>query len=405
MTTATLSIADLIGYINAIFEEDHLLSDVWVIGEMSNVKHHSSGHLYYTLKDDQSAISAVMWRSNVQKLPTIPPTGTTVLARGRIGVYEKSGLMQFYTSLLEPLGDGLVHARFEALKRQLEGEGLFDESRKRLPPPLPRRIGIATAATGAALQDMLNVLRRRYPLAEVVLAPCTVQGEQAPPTICAALEQLYTAGVEVIILARGGGSIEDLAAFNDEQLARTLFRSPVPTITGVGHETDTTIVDYVADVRAPTPSAAAELVAPDIGTLADNIATQRAALHETIREQLASHAAALAQLDHRLHRQHPQLRLASARQQVDDLWQRARRQLEMQHAQAQLQLGSLHHRLHALSPHATLQRGYALLHHTPTGSLLRSTADVQAGEQVRITLHDGSLSARIEATHPDTDPA
>ncbi len=397
--TSPLNVAELIAYINNVLETDVLLADVWVIGEMSNVKHHGSGHLYYTLKDDESAISAVMWRSSVQKLASIPPNGTAVLARGRIGIYEKSGQMQIYTTNLQPLGDGLVHARVEALRLMLEQEGLFDPSRKRPLPALPRRIGIATAATGAALQDMLTVLRRRFPLAEVLLAPCTVQGEQAPPSICAALEQLYTARVDVIILARGGGSGEDLAAFNDEQLARTLFRSPVPTITGVGHETDTTIVDYVADVRAPTPSAAAELVAPDIRTLAEAVAMQRATLRDLIHAELDHHAAVLTQLDLRLHRQHPQFQLGSARQQVDDLWQRARRQLDVRHTQAQIRLESLHTRLHALSPQATLQRGYALLHHTSNHRLISSAAAVQPDDTVTITMHDGSLTARITATH------
>lgn len=397
--TSPLSVAELIAYIGAIFEQDEFLADVWVIGEMSNVKHHhGSGHLYYTLKDDESAISAVMWRSSVQKLSNIPSNGEVVLAHGRIGVYEKNGQMQLYTARLQPLGDGLLYARVEALRLMLEAEGLFDASRKRPLPPLPRRIGIATAATGAALQDMLTVLRRRFPLAEVLLAPCTVQGEQAPPSICAALEQLYTAGVDVIILARGGGSGEDLAAFNDEQLARTLFRSPVPTITGVGHETDTTIVDYVADMRAPTPSAAAELVAPDIRTLAEAVAMQRATLRNLIHAELDDYAAMLAQLDLRMHRQHPQIEIASARQQVDDLWQRARRQLDMRYSQAQLRLESLSTRLHALSPQATLQRGYALLHHTSNYRLISSATAVQPADTVTITMHDGSLTARITAT-------
>lgn len=394
----TLSVYDLVGYIRDVFANDPILADVWVHGEVSNLKHHSSGHLYFTLKDQDAAISAVMWRSYVQRLgvDAIPANGTAVLARGAVSVYEKSGQMQLYVHSLQPVGAGLLHAQFEAIRQSLADEGLFEPSRKRALPPLPHRIGIATSPQAAAYQDMLNVLRRRYPLAQVLLAPCVVQGEQAPASICAALHTLYANDVDVIILARGGGSLEDLWAFNDERIARTIFASPVPVVTGVGHETDTTIVDYVADVRAPTPSAAAELVAPDVQALLGQIGGYRTTLDLLIESYLTNTNAALVQINRSLHRHHPTSRIATTRQQVDELLQRADRATEAAQERKHMYFVSLRARLHALSPHATLQRGYALLHAAESGALISTSAAVQSGDAIQITLHDGTLHAEVQ---------
>jgi len=394
----TLSVHALVGYIQDVFTHDPILADVWVHGEVSNLKHHNSGHLYFTLKDQDAAISAVMWRSHVQRLgvDAVPANGTAVLARGTVSVYEKSGQMQLYVQSLQPVGAGLLHAQFEAIRRSLAEEGLFEPSRKRALPPLPHRIGIATSPQAAAYQDMLNVLRRRYPLAQVLLAPCIVQGEQAPVSICAALHTLYASDVDVIILARGGGSLEDLWAFNDERIARTIFASPVPVVTGVGHETDTTIVDYVADVRAPTPSAAAELVAPDVQALLGQIASYRTTLDLLIESYLTNTNATLVQINRSLHRHHPTSRIATARQQVDELLHRADRATEAAQERKRMYFISLRARLHALSPHATLQRGYALLHAAESGALISTSAAVQSGDAIQITLHDGTLHAEVQ---------
>ncbi|HEY1015453.1 MAG TPA: exodeoxyribonuclease VII large subunit, partial [Herpetosiphonaceae bacterium] len=250
-----LSINELTGYLGAVLDSDPVLSDVWVEGEVSNCKRHTSGHWYLTLKEGDVYIDATCWRSNAARLTTLPRDGMAIVAHGRVGLYR--GRVQLYIDFIRPSGEGLLQMQLERLKAQLQQEGLFE--RKRPLPAHPRRIGIVTSPTGAALRDMRNVLSRRYPLAEIILAPAQVQGDGAADTIVEALYSLYDLELDVIIVARGGGSIEDLWSFNEEIVARAVFASPVPLVTGVGHETDTTLVDYVSDLRAPTPSAAAEL--------------------------------------------------------------------------------------------------------------------------------------------------
>src|SRR5215210_2357791 len=267
-----LTVSQLNAYLREALDADEILQDLWVEGEISNLSRPASGHWYFTLKEGDAQIRAACWKSYVARIPTLPTNGDAVLAHGRVSFYEAGGQLQLYVDMIRPAGVGLLHARFEELKARLDAEGLFDPSRKRELPPLPRRIGLVTSPSGAALRDILNVLGRRYPLAEVLLSGCQVQGDGAAETIVEALFALYDQDVDVIIVARGGGSIEDLWAFNEEIVARAVFASPVPIISGVGHETDTTIIDYVADLRAPTPSAAAELAAPDIGVLAGDLA-------------------------------------------------------------------------------------------------------------------------------------
>ncbi|MBI3944107.1 MAG: exodeoxyribonuclease VII large subunit [Chloroflexi bacterium] len=252
-------------HIRLLLESEDLLQDVWVEGEISNFTRATSGHLYFTLKDSESSLRCVMWRDQALRLPALPQNGAAVIAHGRISVYEVQGAYQLYADTLQPAGAGVLHAAFEALKARLQAEGLFDSARKRPLPPFPRRIGIVTSPRAAALRDIIRVISRRYPLAEMVLAPAAVQGSDAPPQIVAALQNLgsHQPAVDMIILARGGGSLEELWAFNDETVARAVATSPVPVVTGVGHEVDFTIVDFVADLRAPTPSAAAEMSVPD----------------------------------------------------------------------------------------------------------------------------------------------
>src|SRR6476469_10132580 len=266
-----LTVSQLNTYLREALEADEILQDLWVEGEVSNLSRPASGHWYFTLKEGEAQIRAACWKSYVARIPLPPTNGDAVLAHGRVSFYEAGGQLQLYVDMIRPAGVGLLYARFEELKARLDAEGLFDLSRKRELPALPTRIGIVTSPTGAALQDMLKVLRRRYPLAEIVLAACQVQGAGAAETVVEALYALYEQNVDVIIVARGGGSVEDLWTFNEEIVARAAFASPVPLISGVGHETDTTIIDYVADLRAPTPSAAAELVAPDIAELSGAI--------------------------------------------------------------------------------------------------------------------------------------
>lgn len=390
-----LSVAQLNLYLRELLDADDLLRDVWVDGEISNFSRHSSGHCYFTLKEGDAQIGAVMWKSAAARLATLPVNGEAVLAHGRVAFYEVRGQVQLYVDALRPAGIGLLQAQFERLKERLGAEGLFDLSRKRPLPALPRRIGVVTSPTGAALQDILNVLRRRYPLAEVVIAPCQVQGAGASDTVVEALYALYDAAVDVIIVARGGGAAEDLWTFNDERVARAVFASPVPVVSGVGHETDTTIIDYVADVRAPTPSAAAELVSPDVTDLADDLALLRGRMVTAVTQRLAGAREAVTWLADRLELRSPENRIRRDRQQLDELLRRAAVTVERRIALAHARLDGERGRLHALSPLATLGRGYAVVRRVG-GALVTDAADVAPDDRVEITVRRGTFHARVE---------
>src|SRR5574339_974919 len=258
-STQQWTVSKLTFYIRKLLEEDETLQDVWVQGEISNLSRPASGHVYFTLKDSSAALRCVMWKTSAARLNTGLQDGMSVEVHGRIGIYEVSGQYQLYSDQIRPVGEGALYQEFMRLKAMLEAEGLFAPERKRLIPMFPHKIGIVTSATGAAVRDMLNTLRRRLPLVEVILAPSPVQGAEAPPALVKALQALLLQSPDVILLARGGGSIEDLWAFNDERVVRAVALSPIPVICGVGHETDFTLCDFAADLRAPTPTAAAEL--------------------------------------------------------------------------------------------------------------------------------------------------
>ncbi len=390
-----LTIEELNNHIQAVLKSDELLSDVWVEGEISNLKRASSGHLYLTLKDDTTAIDAVMWRNNVNRLSSIPQHGDAVFAHGAVSLYTNTGRLQLYLDTIQPAGLGLLHARFEELRTRLEAEGLFDIARKRPLPTMPRSIGVATSAQGAAWHDIRHVLARRYPLADVYLAPCVVQGEHAPASIVQALATLYHHRPDVIVLARGGGALEDLACFNDERVARAVFASPVPIVTGVGHETDTTIVDYIADHRAPTPSAAAEVITPDQHALRAALTTARATLRDLMQNQTDD---ARVNLDHaaqRMQRHHPTQQIAVARQSTDDQQRRATNAMRHLSKRQRLELARFATQLATLNPYATLARGYALVEHGD--HLLTDAATAPPGTSLRIRLHRGTLSVTVDA--------
>ena len=264
----SLTVTDLTRYLRQVLESDPVLQDVWVNGEISNLSRPSSGHIYFTLKDAGAALKCVIWRSTMLKLRIDLQSGMAVEAHGQVSLYERDGAYQLYVDAVRPAGEGRLYQEFMRLKARLEAEGLFDEERKRSLPERPRRIGIVTSPTGAALQDMLNTLQRRYPLAEVLVAGAAVQGVEAPPEIVRGIRALNRLpGVDVILVARGGGSLEDLWAFNDERVVRAIVASRVPVVSGVGHETDFTLADFAADRRAPTPTGAAVMVTPDVADL------------------------------------------------------------------------------------------------------------------------------------------
>ena len=391
-----MTVAQVTRYVKSLLDGDYVLQHLWVEGEVSNFRVTASGHAYFTLKDDQASLRCVMWRSDVRQQDMLPQDGQSVLAHGRISVYETAGAYQFYVDHIQLAGVGRLYLEFEALKRRLAEDGLFDTARKRALPSFPRRLGVVTSPTAAALRDILNVLSRRYPLAQVVLSPTLVQGDQAPPQIVAAIQALNDySDVDVIIIARGGGSLEDLWAFNDERVARAITASRVPVVSGVGHEVDFTIADFAADVRAPTPSAAAELAVPDRAELQAALHRQWMRLAGVLQRRLAERRQSLANLAQDLQRISPLGRTQSLRQRVDELFQVSSVRLGHLLALRRERFNGLVGRLVTLSPFATLERGYAIVRHKDTRRVVTSVKQVVSGELVVVCVQDGEFDATV----------
>jgi exodeoxyribonuclease VII large subunit len=390
------TVGELTRYVRQLIETDYRLQELEVEGEVSNLRVPGSGHAYFTLKDEQAQLKCVMWRDAVQAQRRLPRDGERVIALGNVGVYEAGGLYQLYCWALLPVGEGDLYRRFLALKERLEAEGWFAPERKRPLPERPRTIGVVTGEGTAALQDVLNVIRRRYPLARVILSPTPVQGEAAPPQIVAALRAInLQPDVDLILLVRGGGSIEDLWCFNDERVVRAVAESAVPVITGVGHEIDFTLVDFAADQRAPTPSAAAELATPvTVDELGVAVERARSAL-ETLalmalrerRQRVDEGAGALQALS-------PLAAIEEGRGRVESLAGRASRVVSHALALRHERLEGFAKALQAMSPGAVLDRGYALVY-GPDGGVLRRAADVSPGDRLHITLREGELDADV----------
>ena len=395
------TVSDLTAYIRALMESNENLMDIWVSGEISNLSQPKSGHVYFTLKDINASLRCVIWREQAWRLKGALRDGMSVEAHGYISVYEQGGQYQLYVDGLRAAGEGLLYQEFLRLKAALEAEGLFDEERKRPIPRYPRRIGIVTSPTGAALQDMLNTLRGRYPLAEVVIAPATMQGDDAPPQIVRAIEALNRmVKPDVILVARGGGSLEDLWAFNDERVVRAVAASQVPVISGVGHETDFTLTDFAADLRAPTPTGAAVLAVPNVSDLAAELNGWVLRLQQSALETLNRSAMALNEKAHRLERQSPLWRVRQDRQYLDNLAQRL--QLHIRH-DLQNRGAALDHigeRLTGLDPAHILRRGYALVKDS-AGSLISSAKQVKLGQDIAVQLSDGTLDAQVRQVKPE----
>ncbi len=393
---ASWTVSDLTRYLRELLEADELLQDVWVTGEVSNFSRPASGHLYFTLKDGGAALRCVMWRSTVQRQGFIPRDGEAIDVHGSISIYEAGGQYQLYADLFRQAGEGALYAEFLRLKALLEAEGLFAPERKRAIPARPRRIGIVTSPTGAALQDMLNTLRRRYPLVEVVLAPTPVQGDEAPPGIIAALKDIARiAHPDVIILARGGGSIEDLWAFNDERVARAIAASPIPVITGVGHETDFTIADFVSDLRAPTPTAAAELATPSQVDLRLDLVELSGRLTRSLQSYTSQLRWTYRELQAQLERNSPLVQIQSDSQRVDELERRLSTSLAHQMLLMRSQLTGMIQRLAALNPRSVLERGYAIVTNR-AGEAISHVTQVSGGEALRVQVSDGDFGVRVE---------
>jgi exodeoxyribonuclease VII large subunit len=392
-----LSVGALVAQLKQIIESDLRLLDLFVEGEISNLYRSSSGHLYFTLKDEVSAIKCVLFRGRGHA--ALVNNGGQVVVHGKLSVYEPRGEVQILADLLLPAGLGLLQQRFEQLKAKLEAEGLFDPTRKRPIPPFPRRIALVTSPSGAVLHDIQTIIARRYPLVELLLAPCQVQGESAPAQIAEAIARVNAHDdVDLIIVARGGGSAEDLWCFNEEVVARAIFASRIPVVSAVGHETDVTLADYVADLRAPTPSAAAELCVPDVADLAAQLAKFRAALISETTARIAEAAAELRFLRHRLDRAAPDF--DRLRQRVDELGRRtgdATRAALRLHA---ARLAGLRQQLDALSPAQTLARGYAVVQNLARHTIVRRVGDVAPGDRLRLLVTDGAVRATADGIEP-----
>jgi exodeoxyribonuclease VII large subunit len=390
------SVSELTRYLRDLLESDDTLQDLWVRGEISNLAHPSSGHLYFTLKDNTSALKCVMWRNSVLRLSFAPREGQAVEVHGSISVYETGGQYQIYMDQIRPAGEGALYQEFIRLKTRLEEEGLFDPDRKRPAPRFPHRIGIVTSPTGAALRDILNTLRRRYPAAEVILAPSPVQGEEAPPALIAAIQSLNRlVQPDVILLARGGGSIEDLWAFNDERLAYAIAASEAPVISGVGHETDFTIADFVSDLRAPTPTAAAELATPNRLDLKADLSEGIARLERSIQAITTARNWQVERLQNRLLQRSPITLVHSSRQRIDDLTLRINRTIVQMFTLRSTRLSGVQQHLSSLNPFSVLKRGYAVVTH-PDGTLVHSISQIQAGNSLDVRLQDGKFPVIVQ---------
>ncbi|WP_127533839.1 exodeoxyribonuclease VII large subunit [Paenibacillus kobensis] len=441
------SIKELNRYIKLKLESDHLLGDIWLRGEISNFTHHSSGHMYFTLKDSDSRLKCIMFASHNRSLPFIPKEGTKVIARGNVSVYERDGNYQFYVTAMQPDGIGSLYLAYEQLKKKLEGEGLFEQTRKRPIPKFPRAIGVITSPTGAAVRDVIITLQRRHPSVPVIVCPVLVQGTGAAPSIVKAIEFMNRiAETDVLIVGRGGGSLEELWAFNEEAVARAIAESAIPVISAVGHETDFTIADFVADLRAATPTAAAELAVPHIGELQRHLERTEQRLVQAVQHQvrirreklervrrspffvhprryLLDQAQRLDRLQERLttlagrkaergrerlmrlktalSAQHPGHTAHAASEKRTMLAKRLESAMAMQLKDRRQQLASSIRQLDALSPLKVMARGYSLVYDENERKLIRTVSEVQPGDLIKVQLTDGQLDCHIWSIRGD----
>ena len=429
-----LGVSDVTRAVREAIRGDDRLRDVWVEGEVGRVTISSAGHGYFTLQDARSQLSCVFFRDDRRASPFQPQPGLRVVARGRVDVFDSQGVYQLYVASIQPAGFGDLALRFEALKARLASEGLFDASRKRRLPDRPSVVGVVTSPSGAVWHDIRQVMARRWPLAQLLVAPCVVQGDAAPGSIVVALDQMGRwvescrrdgrpdLAPSVTIVARGGGSLEDLWPFNDEAVVRAIVRHPVPVVAGIGHEVDVTLADFAADVRAPTPSAAAELCTPDRAEVAQGLATELQRLRGSIGAQLRSRTRDLAAEHRALTRLHPAAALAQSRERAGALFDRASRTigarlvrdrdrldrpgrvlpilLASRLSAARSALETTSAGLLALGPQATLERGYAIVRRSDDGLIVRSAAEVAAGAGVSVRVARGQFSARVEDAPP-----
>lgn len=386
-------------YIKNMFAQDYLLHRIMVKGEVSNCKYHSSGHIYFTLKDDKGAMSAVMFAGNRRGLQFAMKDGDKVVVTGSVEVYERDGKYQIYAREIALDGEGDLYLRFEALKKELQEMGMFDAMYKKPIPKYAKRVGVVTARTGAAIQDIRNISARRNPYVQMILYPAQVQGEGAALSIVNGIRALEQMGVDTIIVGRGGGSIEDLWAFNEEIVARAIFDCSVPIISAVGHETDWTIADFVADMRAPTPSAAAELAVYELSLVTDTLEEYKMRLQKGLERQVRHQRQRLANYETKLYYLSPQTKLNERRHQLVMAEERLKAQMNRIFQNKKQIFALLMAKLEGQSPMKKLQSGYAYVADA-TGKRITRVAEVQRGQELEISMQDGSVLAKVSDVQP-----
>ncbi|MBQ4348318.1 MAG: exodeoxyribonuclease VII large subunit [Clostridia bacterium] len=394
--TSILSVSQINTYLKSIIEDDINLRNIYISGEISNfTNHYRTGHLYFTLKDDKGAIKAVMFRQSASRLRFIPENGMQVLIRGSVGVYESGGVYQIYCDDMIPEGLGELTIAYEQLKAKLEDMGLFRAEHKKPIPEMPKKVGVITSPTGAALQDILSVLERRFPLAEVVFEGVQVQGDSAAPQIAAAIDKFSALrAADVLIVGRGGGSIEDLWAFNEEIVAMAIYNCDIPVISAVGHETDFTIADFVADLRAPTPSAAAELAVPDYRELLFSIDKTLDSLDDSINRAVDRYAVRLLQFKNILSGHSPEKTVTLYSQLLSACEEKIR--LTIKNKIDFYENALLHYsgKLEAISPLKVLLRGYAIVE-DENGLTVKSSGEIASGSKIKVKMHDGDIHCTV----------
>lgn len=419
MTTNVVPVSLLSAYIRQLFENDALLSDVWVEGEVSDVFVSRAGHVYFTLRDDESQLKSVLFRGMAQRQRLLPAIGDSIVAHGRVTTFERDGTYQLYVDVIEQAGQGPLALQFELLRQKLESEGLFDESRKRPLPDLARVIAVVTSAEGAVWHDIQTVFRRRFPLVHLLLSPTPVQGSAAPDGVVEALESVQRDGrAQIVIVARGGGSAEDLAAFNDERIARAVFGCRIPVVSAIGHETDWTIIDLVADLRAPTPTAAAELCSPSATELLAEIREIGRRSLRTASSCVQDLRTEVANLERGLERRSPRAIFGGYRSEIDRARStvaslaahslrdarfasayeagRIKRLTSQSIDRRRAQFNLARAVLDALDPMTVLSRGYAAIANPATGQPISGIAELLAGQSISARFTDGQISARVE---------
>lgn len=395
MKSTILSVTQLNTYVKSIIDGDLLLRSIYVVGEISNfTNHYRTGHFYMTLKDESCAVKAVMFASANKRLKFMPENGMSVIVRGRVSLFERDGQYQLYIDDMQPDGLGALNLAFEQLKNKLAQEGLFDDEYKKPIPRRATRIGVVTSATGAVIQDIRNVISRRYPLAEIILAPVQVQGALAAPQIVEAIESFnFGDYADVLIVGRGGGSLEDLWAFNEEIVARAVFKSRIPVISAVGHETDFTICDFVADLRAPTPSAAAELAVPDIREDIAFVQTVAYECEARLLQRITDEKNRLGMLKERLEYRTPTMLIDKQQQTLDSLLTQALLSVQRRLDAESMSFTSLAARLDALSPLKVLSRGYSMV--TKDNRIVTGSKELTAGDKIDVRFADGERKCEV----------